>query len=133
MKNARRFIKPLLWFHLFVCFVWLCLFHMDESHEWMFHVAILSILAIQFTWGLTVGLIVGPSRARRSLLWWSLLTIFLPLWPISGIVLFVSAFEGPLIGLLYLLAFGIILGCETFSGVLLGVKLYSQDDSTKPV
>ena len=127
VKKPRRLIKPLLYFHLFVCLVWLSLFHTNEIHPWMSHVVILSILAIQFTWSLTVGLIVGPDKARRSLLWWSLLTVFMPLSVIHWIVLAVAFSQGILIGLIYLLAFVLILGCETFCGVLMGVKLHSQD------
>jgi len=129
VNNARCYAKSLLWLHLFVCLVWLALFHWDCAPGWMGHIAIWSILAIQFTWGLTVGLIVGPDRARRSWLWWSLLTVFLPLWPISLMCVIISSFTGIFIGLTYLLAFVLILACETFCGVLLGVKLHSQDTS----
>ncbi|HLK61100.1 MAG TPA: hypothetical protein VKU00_31345 [Chthonomonadaceae bacterium] len=127
MKNARRLTKPLLWMHLFLCVALLSLFFTHDTPEWMGHVWIWMVLTIQFTWGLTVGLIVGPSRARRSLLWWSLLLIFIPLWPMLAIVGMAMLFSGPLIALIYLLAFLIILGSETFCGVLLGAKLHSQD------
>jgi len=129
VSNARCYAKSLLWLHLFVCLVWLALFHWDSAPGWFGHIAIWSILAIQFTWGLTVGLIVGPDRARRSWLWWSLLTIFLPLWPISFLCLMITSFTGVFVGLTYLLAFVLILACETFCGVLLGVKLHSQDST----
>ena len=56
----RRWSKPLLSLHLFVCLVWLYLFQSTkEPPFWMWQVWIMSILAIQFTWGFTVGLIVG--------------------------------------------------------------------------
>ena len=128
MNNARCLAKPLLWFHLFVCLVWLCIFRSEEgSPGWMGHVIVWSILGIQFTWGLTVGLLVGPSRSRRHLLWWSLLTIFLPLWPLSIIALFMSVYSGIFVAMLYLSTFVMILACETFCGVLLGVKLHSKE------
>jgi hypothetical protein len=127
VKIGRCYAKTLLWIHLFVCLCWLALFTMDTAPDWMGHIFIWSILAVQFTWGLTVGLIVGPDRSRRCWLWWSLLTVFMPLWPISLTCVFISAFVGPLIGLIYLLTFVLILACETFCGVLLGVKWHSQD------
>ena len=130
MKNARRLAKPLLWMHLFVCIVLLCLFRTYDGPEWMAHVWIWSVLTIQFTWGLTVGLLVGPSRKRRPLLRWSLLLIFIPLWPMLTIVSFAMMVSGPIIALIYLLAFLIILGSETFCGVLLGAKLHGQDTET---
>ena len=71
MKNARLWAKPLLWLHLFVCFVWLCLFRSEgDAPPWMFHVFLLSLIGIQFTWGFMIGLLVGPSRKERQRLWW---------------------------------------------------------------
>lgn len=130
MKKARRWSKPLLWMHLFICIVMLSLFYTHDTPEWMAHVWIWAVLTVQFTWGLTVGLIVGPGRKRRHLLWWSLLLVFIPLWPMMAVVSLAAMFSGPLIALLYMLAFFILLGSETFAGVLLGAKLHGQDKET---
>lgn len=127
MKNARRWGKPLLWLHLFVCCVWLYLFHAHhEPPGWMGHVIVFSILAIQFTWGFTVGLIVGPSRKRRPLLWASLFLIFMPLFVFSQIVRLVGIVAGPLWALFYLAIFIVLLASETYCGVLLGAKIHSE-------
>ncbi len=128
MKNTRLYVKPLLYLHLFVCLVWLMAFRgmIGPGSNWAGHVIVWSIMAIQFTWGLTVGLIVGPDRSRRKSLWWSMLTVFMPLWPISITCMLVCAYVGPLIGMVYLLGFVLILACETFCGVLTGVKLHSR-------
>lgn len=127
MKNARLWAKPLLWVHLFVCVVWLYLFRAtSEPPGWTVHVFMWSILGIQFTWGLTIGLIVGPSRKRRSLLWASLLTVFMPLWFFSQIVRVIFIIGGPILALVYLALFITILTCETYCGVLLGAKLHSE-------
>ena len=129
MKNARRWGKPLLWLHLFVCCVWLYLFTAhSEPPGWMGHVFAFSILAIQFTWGLTVGLIVGPGRKRRPLLWASLFLIFMPLWVIGHLLYFFYIFLGPLWALFYLAIFTAILASETYCGVLLGAKLHSESE-----
>ncbi len=124
MKKVRSLSKSLLWLHLFVCVVWLCLMRVQETPFWAIHVFLWSILAIQFTWGFTVGLCVGPSRASRTSLWWSLLTIFMPLYVVGPILSVVTLFQGPLIAFVYLLCFTALLGSETFCGVLLGAKYH---------
>jgi|SRR5579871_4712886 len=131
MKHPRRLIKPLLWLHLVVCFAWLCLLREYEQPAWAGHLILWSILGVQFTWGLTVGLIVGPSRKRRSLLWWSLLTVFMPLIPLTSIVAFIGLYTNLLVALVYLGIFTMILACETFCGVLLGAKLHGVDEDSK--
>ena len=125
MKKVRSLSKSLLWLHLFVCVVWLCLFRMQELPFWTVHVFIWSILAIQFTWGFTVGLHVGPSRASRPNLWWSLLTVFMPLYLIGPLLCFITLVQGPLIAMVYLFCFTALLGSETFCGVLLGAKYHA--------
>ena len=125
MKKARPWIKLLLWMHLFVCLVWLCLFQMERNPPgWMLHVFVWSILAIQFTWGFTVGLMVGPSRRRRWMLWSSLLTLFMPLYFVSFLFRILVYAVGLPLALLYLAIFVMILASETFCGVLLGAKLH---------
>src|SRR5262249_46513801 len=118
-----------LWLHLFVCCVWLYLFRTtSEPPEWTLHVFIWSILGIQFTWGFTVGLLVGPSRKRRQKLWWSLLTVFMPLWVIGQLLRGLLEILGPLLTAVYLAIFVIILASETYGGVLLGAKLHSNSE-----
>lgn len=128
--NGNRYLgKLLLWVHLFVCCIWLFFFRMANEDprfipDWIGHIVTWSILAIQFTWGFTIGLNVGPSRKKRHLLWWSLLTIFLPLWFLGWLTFFI-AFESLFLAMIYLMIFTLILACETFCGVLLGVQTYS--------
>src|SRR5262245_28414475 len=127
MNSQRRFAKLLLWTHLLVCLVWLYLFNpASEPSGWMVHVAVWSILAIQFTWGFTVGLIVGPNRRRRSYLWWSLLTVFLPLYFISPLFVALTFAFGLPLALVYLAIFVMILACETWGGVMLGAKMHNS-------
>ena len=68
----------------------------------------------------------GPSRKRRPLLWWSLLTIFMPLWIYGSLLFYLFCVSGPLVALLYLAAIVAILASETYCGVLLGAKMYSE-------
>jgi hypothetical protein len=127
MQKLRYWSKTLLWVHLIVCVVWLYLFHAtEEPPGWMLHIFIWSILGIQFSWGFTVGLIVGPGRRRRPLLWWSLLTIFMPLFFIGHLLKAIFLFMGPILALAYLALFTAILACETYGGVLLGAKIHSE-------
>ena len=94
MKKVRALSKSLLWLHLFVCVVWLCLFRLRPLPFWTVHVFIWSILAIQFTWGFTVGLCVGPGRSSRKNLWWSLLTVFMPLYFVGPFLCVITFYQG---------------------------------------
>lgn len=128
MSAVQCWGKLLLWAHLFVCCVWLYLFHAEqEPPTWVGHVALWSILGVQFTWGFTVGLIVGPSKKRRSLLWWSLLLVFLPLWPVGMLTAGLLFGAGPLVALLYGATLVMIIACETYCGVLLGVRTHAGE------
>ena len=128
MKRPVRLGRTLLWVHLLVCLVWLSLFRGEsEPKEWMLHVILWSILGVQFTWGLTVGLLVGPSRSNRGKLWWSLLTIFMPLFPI-GHLCFAIATHNLFLGLAYGTIFAMILASETYAGIMLGAKLHSKSE-----
>src|SRR5207248_557695 len=100
----------------------------NEAPEWMLHVIVLSLIGIQFTWGVTVGLMIGPSRRRRALLWFSLLPIFLPCYVVGWILRALVQGEGLLVTLLYLFIFSAILACETFGGVMIGAKLHSESE-----
>lgn len=128
MKNKpRRWARTLLWMHLFVCVVWLYLFRAHrEPPEWMGHVVIWSILGIQFTWGFTIGLLVGPARKRRGLLWWSLLTLFMPLYLVGPLCFFI-ALHNMALACIYFSIFVMILTCETYCGVMLGAKAHSKE------
>ena len=122
--------KPtlLLWAHIFVCVVWLFLFHARQDPPgWMLHVFLWSVLGVQFTWGYTVGLLVGPSRKRRPLLWWSLLTLFMPLYVIAPLCTLIS-FHNVFIAMGYFAVFVMILACETYCGVMLGAKRHAEPE-----
>ena len=125
LKNPRIWGKPLLVLHLFFCCVWLYLFETTkEPPDWTVILAYWSILGIQFTWGFTVGLIVGPSRSKRINLWWSLLLSFLPLYFLYWIAFFIGMNIGVVWGVVFFLTFVALIGCETFGGVLLGAKAH---------
>ena len=129
MKNPRLWQKPLLFLHLFVCLAWLYAFHAEEPGNLIGHIILWSVLGVQFTWGFTVGLIVGPGRKRRPLLWWSLLTVFMPLWVYGGVAHVFFYLFGPLIALVYLAAFIAIVASETYCGVLLGAKMHHAESA----
>ena len=124
MKNLRYWSKALLWLHLFVYLVWFFVFHAAGNAvpipAWIIEVFILSVLIVQFTWGFTVGLIIGPGRKRRPLLWWSLMPIFMPIFFLRGL------FFPHLFALALLAVFIVILACETYCGVLLGARMHSE-------
>ncbi len=125
-KGLRRRARLLLLIHLFVCAVWLFLFRSrHEPPNWMLHVFLWSILGVQFTWGYTVGLLVGPSRKRRPLLWWSLLTIFMPLYLVVPICTII-AFHNLFVAAGYFAVFMLILACETYCGVLQGAMAHGE-------
>ena len=127
MGRIRRWSKLLLWIHLFVCLVWLYLFQRSsEPPHWMLHVLLWSIIGIQFTWGLTVGLMVGPSRRCRRHLWWSLLLVFMPLYFIGTLLKAIYLYLGPYWAFGYLAFFSAMLACETYCGVMLGARIHSE-------
>ncbi len=133
MKNSlRRRARLLLWAHGFVCAVWLFLFHVTReggyAPDWMIHVFVWSILGVQFTWGYTVGLLVGPGRKRRPLLWGSLLTVFMPLF-VVGPLCYVIAFHNLVVACGYFAVFVMILACETYCGVLQGAQAHSRGEA----
>jgi hypothetical protein len=124
MSNPKCLVRPLLWFHLFICFTWLYVFRAGDPHFWAITLFLWSIFAIQFTWGFTVGLAVGPARKSRSKLWWSLVTLLLPL-SLMAQPLLTLLLVSPLLFVAYLSAIVIILASETYAGVLLGAKMRS--------
>jgi hypothetical protein len=122
--------RLLLWGHLFVCLVWFSLLRgNDRPPVWMIHVYLLSILSIQFTWGLTVGVLTGPSRRRRSKLWWCLLTLPLPMYFVQAFFFALLFSQGLFISLLYLAACLTILACETLVGLVLGVRMHGDSSA----
>lgn len=128
MENGRSKARGLLLLHLFVCLVWLYLFTVEgDKPGWMGHVFFWSVLGVQFTWGYTIGRLVGPSRAKRRQLWWSLLTIFMPLYFFSFLFQVFRHFFGLWNALAYLALFVVILACETFCGVWLGARAHGRE------
>jgi hypothetical protein len=131
MNNTKVWGKLLLWIHLFIVSTWLVFFRLIESDPtyipvWIIHIFILSILGIQFSWGFTVGLNVGPSRKKRDNLWWSLLTVFLPVWFFNFLIKGLWQSNEWILALIYGTVFVVLLGCETYCGVLLGVKTHAE-------
>ncbi len=125
VKNPRLWGKPLLILHLLFCCLWLYMFETrQEPADWMVLLVLWTIVGIQFTWGFTVGLIVGPGRAKRANLWWSLLLSFLPLYWFYHLSLLVGDAFGAFWGGMYFLTFVAIVASETFCGVLLGAKAH---------
>ena len=126
MPRIRRCSRLFLWIHLFVCTVWLYLFQTSsEPPHWMIHIFLWSILGVQFTWGLTVGLMVGPNRRCRRSLWWSLLLIFMPMYFFGAILKGIYLYLGAFWAAGYLAVFTALLACETYCGVMLGAWLHS--------
>lgn len=131
MESARFWGKLLLWVHLFVLCVWLYGFQSIQNGRelpiWIVHLLIGGVVGVQFTWGYNVGLLVGPSRRKRHKLWWSLITLTLPMSVIGYFLR--ELFDNMGFGLTtyYLLLFAAVLACETYGGVLLGAKAHAGD------
>ena len=124
IKDPRIWGKPLLILHLFFCCVWLYLFEArQDPPDWTKLIGFWSIFGVQFTWGFTVGLIVGPGRANRLNLWWSLLLSFLPLY-FTYWMFMATAGSNLFWATVFALTAVVIIGSETFCGVLLGAKAH---------
>lgn len=125
-KNTRRWCKLLLWLHLFLCLIWLYMLLVQPVNPgWIRQLFYVSISNVQLTWGFTVGLIVGPSRKRRTLLWASLLLVFMPLWVMC------HAFKAiwhthPMLALIYLVFSIVVETLFTWIGVFKGVQAHSK-------
>ncbi len=126
MNNPRIWGIPLLVWHFLVLCLWVYLFSPNaQPTEWMVYTAIWTLYSIQFTWGLTVGLIVGPGRATRGQLWWSALFSLLPISILTMNMLYAIVYGFPIgWAILFFVTSLVILACETFCGVLLGAKAY---------
>ena len=131
MESARFWGKVLLWVHLFVLCVWLYAYSAIQNGrnapEWVGHIFIGGIIGVQFTWGYTVGLLVGPSRRKRHKLWWSLITLTLPMWVVGFLLRVLYENMGLWHTAYYLFLFAAVLACETYGGVLLGAKAHAGD------
>jgi|GEM_PF-2564488 len=131
MESARFWGKLLMWVHLFWLCAWLYGFRAfrngDDVPEWVGHLFIGGIVGIQFTWGYTIGLLVGPSRRKRHKLWWSLITLVVPMYVVGFILRILFEMLGVWQTAFYLVLFAAVLACETYGGVLLGAKAHAGD------
>ncbi len=125
MSKATLYTKLLLGLHLVLCCIWLIIFRYGFSKgailPWMVHGILWSVLGVQFTWGFTVGMMIGPSRTRRPLLWSSLLLIFYPIYFLRGIVQAAIFIQGWPVGVVYALLIALALAAQTWSGVQRGI------------
>ncbi len=89
-------------------------------------VAVLGLicLVVQFSWSFAVGLYVGPGSRRRPLLWASLLTVFLPIALVRVAAIVAWFVVDPLVAVCLLMTAVIVLACETWAGVLQGLKIH---------
>jgi len=127
VNNPRLWAIPLVVAHLLLVALWVELFRTGGNvPEWMIYLFWWSVFGIQFTWGFTVGLMVGPARAVRAHLWWSALTAVLPGYLLTIYALFALTYlqMNPIWVLLMYGTMLWILACETFCGVLAGASAY---------
>ena len=122
--------KVLMVFHVLFLFTILLVFNRArrgiESDGTLIALIGITTMVVQFTWGLAVGLYVGPGARRRPLLWGSLLTIFLPMVIVRWATIIAWFVVNPIVAVAVLLLFIVILACETWAGVLQGLKLHVQ-------
>ena len=130
MSQSRRIAVPLLWVHLGFCLIWLAVMAQINLPQWSGHVWLLSILAVQFTWSYTAGILIGPRRKRRPLLWSCLLLAPMPLWFTWMLTRVFSMVFGPAVAAMYLAVMLLVLGAETWSGLMLGLKHHAMLDQS---
>jgi hypothetical protein len=116
--------KALMAFHVLFLFTILLVFNRArrgiESDGTLIALILITTMVVQFTWGLAVGLYVGPGARRRPLLWGSLLTIFLPMVIVRWATIIAWFVVNPIVAVAVLLFFVIKLASETCAGVLQG-------------
>ena len=81
---------------------------------------------VQFTWGLTLGLIIGPSRKLRKWYWGSLLFLPIPLGFTRVATWLAFHFVGFSIAAIVLVACVSVIIIETVAGVMVGVDVHSK-------
>ncbi len=122
-RAMRNWSIGLLLLHLF--FVIACNMSQGRLHApvWAGAVAVFCSLMIQFTWSMTVALMLGPNRRYRRRYGLTLLLIYIPMWLVRLMVLIVAHFFGLWQGLLVLFVCLLVLAAETIGGIFVGLGL----------
>lgn len=121
MRALGRWIAFLLLWHLLV--VCLNLTWDSRGPVWAGCLLAFSLPTIQFTWSLTTGLCIGPSRSRRKLYWIALLCSFIPLKFICLLAWLLNHFVGPSAAVTAVIIGLFVLAVETFAGIYCGMKM----------
>lgn len=121
MNAWQRWTVFLVGWHLQVALIF---FLWDEGRRmpvWTGSVLAFSLPTVQFTWSLTMGLLIGPSRKRRSWFWTTLLLSFIPLSFVRILCFLAYHFVGLYAALCCLTFCLAILFIETFMGIYFGL------------
>jgi hypothetical protein len=89
-------------------------------------VLVFSLFTVQFSWSLTVALMIGPERRRRKHYWSVLLLSFIPLSAVYGFCMVVYVFLGAEAAVACFLFSLAVLGFEMITGILYGNELRAR-------
>ena len=127
MNRIERWTACLLLWHLLVVIVFVrCWGNPTQHPHWMGSLLVFSLPTVQFTWSLTVAMILGANRRRRKLYWSALLLTFIPGYFLYILCMLAYMFLGLKAALLCLAVGLTVLIGETIAGILFGNEWRSR-------
>jgi hypothetical protein len=94
--------------------------------HWTGSLFVFGMLTVQFTWGATLGVILGPSRRLRRWYWASLVFAVVPLEFTRMVTWLSFHFVGLQIAILCALVCLSVIVIETVAGVMVGNNIHSR-------
>jgi hypothetical protein len=126
MQALRRWIGGLLLYHLVLTSVFLLFGSVLPTTHWSGCLLAFGVPTVQFTWGFTVGLIVGSNRNRRAWYWTSLLLCFIPLWMVRIFCFLAYHFVGLSAAIVCGTVCLAVIVLETYAGILNGIIKHNR-------
>lgn len=126
MSARHRWIACMVLYHLVLGIVFLMWGRAVPTTHWSGSLFVFGMLTVQFTWGVTLGLILGPSRKLRKWYWASLLFLPVPIGFTRILTWLAFHFVGLSIAAIVLVACVTVIIIETVAGVMVGVDLSSK-------
>jgi hypothetical protein len=126
MIARHRWIVCLVLYHLVLGTLFLLWGKAVPTTHWSGCLLAFGLPTVQFTWGVTVGLILGPQRNRRRWYWMSLVFIPAPLSFVYIVTMLAYHFISLYLALVCLVVgLGIIIS-ETVAGVIVGIDAHTR-------
>ena len=126
MNALRRWVIGLLIYHAILTTVILLFGSVLPTTHWTGSLVVFGIPTVQFTWSMTIGMILGASRRNRPWYWSALLLSFIPLWFVRIACFLAFHFVGTSAAIFVGMVCGGVLIVETVAGVCCGIEANSN-------